>query len=170
MCFLLPPSLQKKNMKTIFLFLSIIVANGLLFINLYTSIVDARSWGSDIPNSVAAAREYFKAANPGDFFRMFSPVNQILGLLVLILFWKASPSIRLCLGAAFLLYLAADAMTFAYFYPRNDLLFKTAPLTDTELLQRTVAEWSGMNWVRSLIVAAGVFFSCLSMYKIFGAR
>jgi hypothetical protein len=98
---------------------------------------------------------------------MFSPVNQVLGLLVLILFWKASSSIRLCLGAAFLLYLAADAMTFAYFYPRNDLLFKTATLTDTELLKRTVAEWSAMNWVRSLIVAAGVFFSCLSMYKIF---
>lgn len=153
-------------MKTTILFLSISVASGLLFVNLYTSIVDARSWGSDIPHSIAAARAYFKAANPGDFFRMFSPLNQLLGLLVLILFWKVSPAVRLSLGIAFVLYIAADALTFAYFYPRNDLLFKTAQLTDTGLLRRTVAEWSMMNWVRSFIVAAGVFFSCLSLHKI----
>ena len=45
-------------MKKIFVFTSVIVAGGLLFTNLYTSLIDARSWGSDIPNSIAAAREY----------------------------------------------------------------------------------------------------------------
>src|SRR3954470_12856062 len=104
-------------MKTIFLFASISIAGGLLFVNLYTSLVDARSWGSDIPNSIATAREYYKTVNPGNFFRLFSPVNQLLGLLVLILFWRSSPSIRLCLGIAFVLYILGDALTFAYFYP-----------------------------------------------------
>src|SRR5438067_284615 len=96
--------LQKKNMKTIILFISIGVAGGLLFVNLYTSLVDAKSWGSDIPNSIATTREYFKTVSPANFFRLFSPINQVLGLLVLILFWKTSSSIRLCLGAAFALY------------------------------------------------------------------
>ncbi|HEY6503632.1 MAG TPA: DUF1772 domain-containing protein [Chitinophagaceae bacterium] len=154
-------------MKKIILFASISIASGLLFVNLFTSLVDVKSWGSDIPNSIAATREYFKTVNPGDFFRVFSPVNQVLGLLVLVLFWRSSSSIRLYLGAAFILYVLGDVLTFTYFYPRNDIMFKTAQLTDTDLLTRTVSEWSRMNWVRSFILVAGLFFSFLSLHKIY---
>ena len=154
-------------MKTIILFASISIASGLLFVNLYTSLVDVKSWGSDIPNSIAASREYFKTVNAGNFFRIISPINQVLGLLVLILFWKSSPSIRLCLGTAFVLYILGDVFTFAYFYPRNDIMFKTAQLTDIGLLKKTVSEWNMMNWVRSLIILAGLFFSFLSLHKIY---
>ena len=160
-------SLQKKYMKTIILFASISVASGILFANLYTSLVDVKSWGSDIPNSIAASREYFKTVNPGNFFRIISPINQVLGLLVLILFWKSSPSIRLYLGIAFVMYILGDILTFAYFYPRNDIMFKTAQLTDVDLLRKTVLEWSTMNWVRSLIILVGIFFSFLSLHKIY---
>jgi uncharacterized membrane protein len=154
-------------MKTLILFASISIASGLLLVNVYTSLVDAKSWGSDIPHSITAAREYFKAVSPGNFFRIFSPVNQILGLLVLILFWKTSPSIRLCLGSALILYILGDVFTFAYFYPRNDLMFKTAQLTDVDLLRKTVSEWSTMNWVRTLVVLAGLIFSFISLHKIY---
>ena len=154
-------------MKTIFLFASIGIASGLLFTNIYTSLVDARSWGSDVPHSIAAAREYFKVVSPGNFFRIFSPINQLLGLLVLILFWKASPAIRLSLGAAFVLYIIADAFTFAYFYPRNDIMFKTARLTDVDLLKQTVSQWATMNWLRTAIIFAGLCCSCVSLHKIY---
>ena len=154
-------------MKKIILFASICLASGLLFANLYTSLIDARSWGSDIPNSIATAREYFKTVNPGNFFRMFSPVNQVLGIIVLILFWKASPSIRLGLGIALVCYLSAEAMTFMYFFPRNDIMFRDDPLTDIDLLKKTWFEWNSMNWVRTGILTVGVFFSCLSLHKIY---
>ncbi|HTE00085.1 MAG TPA: DUF1772 domain-containing protein [Mucilaginibacter sp.] len=154
-------------MKTLILFASISIASGLLLVNVYTSLVDAKSWGSDIPHSITTAREYFKTVSPGNFFRIFSPVNQILGLLVLILFWKTSPSIRLCLGSALILYILGDVFTFAYFYPRNDIMFKTAQLTDIDLLRKTVSEWSIMNWVRSLAVLAGLIFSFISLHKIY---
>jgi type III secretory pathway component EscU len=154
-------------MKNVVLFASVGVACGLLFVNLYTSLVDAKSWGSDIPTSIATTREYFKAVNPANFFRIFSPVNQILALFVLILFWRSSPYIRFCLGAAFVMYLLADVFTFGYFYPRNDIMFKTAQLTDTTLLRKAWSEWSMMNWVRSSIVLVGVVFSFLSLHKIY---
>lgn len=157
----------EKKMKTIILFASISIASGILLVNLYTSLVDVKSWGSNVPNSIATAREYFKTVNPANFFRIFSPVNQLLGLLVLILFWKSSPSIRLCLGIAFVLYILGDALTFAYFYPRNDIMFKTARLSDINLLKRTVSEWNMMNWIRSLIILAGLVFSFLSLHKIY---
>jgi hypothetical protein len=157
-------------MKTIILFASIAIASGLLLTNIYTSLVDARSWGGDIPNSIAAAREYFKAVNPGYFFRIFSPANQALGILVVILFWKTSPSIRLYLGIALVCYLIAEGLTFNYFYPRNDIMFKTAQLTDISLLKKTWSEWNMMNWVRSLILLTGLFFSMWSLHKFYGLQ
>lgn len=156
--------------KNILLFASISLASGVLFVNVYNSVIDVKSWGSDIPNSIASAREYFKAVNPGNFFRIFSPINQLLALLVLILYWKASPSIRLCLGIAFVLYVLGDVLTFAYFYPRNDILFKTAPLTDVETLRKTWSQWNAMNWIRSLIVLAGLVFSFISLHKIYTVK
>ena len=70
-------------MKIILLFASIVIASGLLISNIYTSVVDSTSWGSNIPHSIEAAREYFKTVNPGNFFRIYSPVNQVLALLAL---------------------------------------------------------------------------------------
>ncbi len=157
-------------MKKIILFVSISVASGLLFVNLYTSLVDAKIWGSDIPTSIAAARTYFTVADPGDFFRVFSPVNQMAGLLVLLLFWKSVPAIRLYLGAAFVLYVAGDLFTFAYFYPRNDIMFETAQLTDIDLLKKTWSEWNTMNWLRSLMILAGLLFSFLALHKMYSLQ
>ncbi|MEI9908929.1 MAG: hypothetical protein WDO71_04230 [Bacteroidota bacterium] len=157
-------------MKKIILFSSIVLASGLLLANLYTSLIDAQSWGSDIPHSIATAREYFKSVNPGNFFRIFSPANQALGLIVLVLFWKTSPSIRLSLGIALALYLLAEGLTFGYFFPRNDIMFRNAQLTDINLLKKTWSEWNSMNWVRTGILIIGVSFSCLSLHKIYSLK
>lgn len=157
-------------MKKIILFASLSLASGLLFTNLYTSLVDAKSWGSAIPNSIAAAREYFKVVDPGVFFRLFSPINQALGLIVLILFWKKAPSIRIWLGLALICYFTAEGMTFMYFFPRNDIMFRDAALTDIDLLKRTWSEWNSMNWVRTGVLLVGVICSCLSLHRIYSVR
>lgn len=157
-------------MKNIILFASISIAAGLFFVNLYNSLVDAKSWGSDLPNSIAAAREYFKTVNPGNFFRIFSPVNQILGLLALILFWKSAPAARIYLGAAFAFYVLAEMFTFAYFFPRNDIMWKTAQLTDVDLLRKAWSEWSNMNWLRTFILLVGLSCSFMSLHKIYSLR
>jgi hypothetical protein len=154
-------------MKKIVLFASICIASGLLLSNIYTSLVDAKSWGSNIPDSVAAARQYFKASNPGNFFRIFSPLNQLLGIMVVVLFWRTSSSIRLYLGIALLMYLIGEGMTFGYFYPRNAILFKDASLSDTALLQKTWSEWNSMNWVRSLVLVIGICCSFRALHLVY---
>jgi hypothetical protein len=156
-------------MKTIIISVSIIITAGLAFVNLYTSLIDATSWGSNIPSSIATAREYYKTVNPGNFFRIFSPINQIFGILVLIFFWK-NPSIRWYLGAACVLYISAEALTFAYFYPRNTIMFETAQLTDIGLLKRTWSEWNTMNWLRTFLLVLGLFFSFLSLHKFYSLQ
>ena len=139
----------------------------MLFTNLYTSIVEAKSWGADIPHSIATARDYYKVVNPGVFFRMFSPVNQLLGLLAVILFWKSSPSIRLYLVIACAMYMLAEGLTFMYFYPRNAIMFRDVDLNNIALLKKVWAEWSFMNWIRTMVLVVGIFFSFLSLHKIY---
>lgn len=157
-------------MKLLFLFASIALASGLLFVNIYTSLIDARSWGANIPQSIETARQYFKTVNPGNFFRMVSPVNQVIGLLVLILFWKVSATARVYLGAALALYICVDVFTFSYFYPRNKIMFETGSLTDIDSLKNALSGWRTMNWVRSFMILAGLVFSSLALHKIYTAK
>jgi len=90
----------------------------------------------------------------------------VLALLTLILFWKAFPGARFYLGVALVMYVLAEVMTFGYFYPRNDIMFRKASLTDTALLKKVWSEWSKMNWVRTLIVLAGLCCSFAALRKV----
>ena len=157
-------------MKLLLLFAYITLASGLLFANIYTSLVDAKSWGANIPQSIETARDYFKTVNPGIFFRMISPSNQVVALLVLILFWKVSAAVRIYLGMALALYVCVDVFTFAYFYPRNKIMFDTTPLPDIDTLKNALTGWRTMNWVRSFILFAGLVFSFLGLHKIYIAK
>ena len=152
-------------MKQIVLFLSILIASGIMFANIYTSLIDARSWGSDIPNSIATSRDYFKVVNPGNFFRLFSPINQVLAIIALVIFWKSDPSLRIYLGGAALLYVLVEVMTFGYFYPRNEIMFNSGSLADTALLKKTWNEWTRMNWVRTFILLIGIAASFFALTR-----
>jgi hypothetical protein len=157
-------------MKLLLLFASTALASGLLFANIYTSLVDARSWGSGIPQSIETAREYFKTVNPANFFRIIAPLNLVVGLLALIMFWKVSATVRIYLGVALALYVCVDVLTFAYFYPRNAIMFEKGSLTDVDTLKNALTGWRAMNWVRSLIIFAGLVFSFLALRKIYIAK
>jgi hypothetical protein len=157
-------------MKLLLLFASTTLASGMLFANIYTSLVDAKSWGANIPKSIETAREYFKIVNPRIFFRMISPPNQVVALLVLILFWKVSAAVRIYLGIALALYVCVDVFTFAYFYPRNKIMFETAPIPDIDMLKNAWTGWNTMNWLRSFILFAGLVFSFLALHKIYIAK
>jgi hypothetical protein len=157
-------------MKLLLLFTSISLASGLLFVNIYSAMVDSKSWGANIPRSIETAREYFKIVNPGNFFRIISPINQVVALLVLILFWKVSIAARIYLGTALALYVLSEVFTFAYFHARNKILLETSPLPDIDTLKNA---WSGrhnMDWFRRFIMFAGLVFSFLALHEIYMAK
>ena len=150
-------------MKITFLYLSIGLAAGLLFVNIYTSIVDAASWNSAFPESVLNARKYFTVVNPGTFFRIFSPLNQVVALACLVLFWKV-PAVRTYLGVALLLFVATEALTFAFFYPRNGIIFTANMVENAQGIKKALNEWIFMNWVRSIILSCGVICSMMGLH------
>jgi hypothetical protein len=157
-------------MNLLFLFASISLASGLLFANIYHSMVDVRSWGANIPVSIETARGYFKIVNPGNFFRIISPVNQVVALLVLILSWNVSTTARLYSGIAFALYLFTEVFTFAYFHPRNKIILEISPLPDINTLKKAWSERRNMDWFRRFMIVTGLVFSFLALHEIYSVR
>ena len=153
-------------MRKTILILAAIFASGLLFVNVYTSVVDARNWGHDIPNSLIAAREYFSVANPGSFFRVVSPISQVIALVALIICWGAGKRVRIYCAVALVLAVFGDVFTFAYFFPRNDIMF-VAPLTsDTDALRAAWSGWTTMNWPRSGILVVQIIVDYLALLRV----
>ena len=149
--------------------MSIAVASGVLFANVFNSMIIAVATESNIPDSVIAGKEYFKFINPGDFFKIFSPASQFLTLLSLIIFWKSHKKVRLLLGVALLCYISGDILAFTYFHPRTDAIFSD-PIPDSGTLKRLSSEWSTMNWVRSFILLTGLIFSFLAVDKMYTSK
>ena len=156
-------------MKKIVLLMSVAVSSGVLFSNVFNSIVIGAATDSNIPNSVIAGKEYFKFINPGDFFKIFSPASQFLTLLSLIIFWKSCKKVRLLLGIALLCHITSDILAFTYFHPRTDMM-NSDPIPDSETLKRLSSEWNVMNWVRSCILLIGVVLSFLAVDKIYTSK
>ena len=154
-------------MEKIILFLFITLTAGLLLTNIYTSIVDANNWNSDIPNSIQTARDYFKTSNPGDFFRIFSPLNQFMGFLSLVFLWHVSRKARIYLAIALVLVLGADLMTFTYFYPRNTTMFESSIPDHLQLIKTSASQRASMSWIRSLIVAVGLCFAFMGLNEVY---
>jgi hypothetical protein len=101
---------------------------------------------------------------------MIAPANLVAALLVLILFWKISVTVRIYLGMALALYVCVDMFTFTYFYPRNNILFETTPLPGIDTLKNGLTGWRTMNWLRSFIIFAGLVFSFLALHEIYTAK
>lgn len=153
-------------MKKLILLIAMTFASGLLFVNVYTSLVDAQNWGHDIPSSLVLTKEYMSAANPGTFFRTFSPASQIIALLALVICWRGDRMVRIYCAIAFVLAVSGEILTFSYFFPRNAILFTDPLNTDPELLKRTWAEWTTMNWQRSGILLVQVIIDYLALMRV----
>jgi len=156
-------------MKKVILLSSVAVACGVLFANIFNSMVIAVATGSDIPNSVLAAKVFFKISDPGDFFKVFSPASQILTLLSLILHWNSSKKSRRFLAIALICYISGDIFAFIYFHPRTDIMM-SQPTPDTETLKRLSSEWSNMNWVRSFVLLIGVVSSFVAIDRFYSSK
>jgi hypothetical protein len=157
-------------MKKLILFLSIICGSGLTMVTIYNTVVDAQTWGSDIPASIQTARDYFQHVDPRRFYEVAGPVNLVLIVLTLILFWKESVSLRFYFAASLASYTAILILTLAYFVPRNLILFTSSISDHLEQIRTASAQWSAMNWLRSLLGLAGVLFSFKGLDTYYATR
>lgn len=148
----------------IVIYTAVILLAGVLGANFYNSIIDAQNWGSAIPDSLAAARTYFAHVNPGYFFRTASPAAQVAALISLIATWRAGKGVRIAAAAALIVAVCGDLFTFAYFYPRNEIMFGGGQHS-VEELRAAWSGWSTMNWVRSSVCLIAVICELIALTR-----
>ena len=148
------------------LILATTFAAGLLFVNVYNTLIDAVNWGSNIPASIQTARDYYKTVTPAHFFRVLSPVNQILTLLALVFSWKAGIKARIYGGLALAFAVSVDAFTFSFFYPRLELMFVAPIDSNIDALKAAWSEWTNVNWLRSLLEVLNLAFDFAALALI----
>jgi hypothetical protein len=146
-------------MKKLVIFFSIICASGLTLVSIYNTVIDAQSWASDIPASIQIARDYFQHVDPRRFYAVAGPINVILILLTIVLFWKDGVSLRVYFAISLLMYVAIVAVTLAYFVPRDLILFTWSIPDHLDQIRTAAAEWSHMNWLRTVLGLIGILFS-----------
>jgi uncharacterized membrane protein len=151
------------KIKEIILIIAIISLGTLFGGGLYESVVNAPNFRAGLPNSVEHFRQFMSVANPGSFFRVVAPLTQISLLVSLILNWKKPPRRRWWLLAALILVVTADAITFGYVYPRNDILFSNPLQISLELLEKTAAEWMYANYIRVVLTVTSLVFTIRSL-------
>jgi hypothetical protein len=146
-------------MKVAIAFLSIFLAAGLTAVTVYNTLVDAKSWGSDIPTSIQTARDYYAHVDPRRFYLMVGPPTVLLGVLTTILFWRDDVSLRLLFGTSAACYVVIVLLTISYFVPRDLILFRGPIQGHLDEIRTAAGQWSRMNWVRTLLGCAGVLCS-----------
>jgi hypothetical protein len=146
-------------MKVTIAFLSIFMASGLTMVTVYNTVVDAKSWGSDVPASIQTARNYYEHGDPRRFYLIAGPPTLLLGVLTTILFWRDAVSLRLLFGASAACYVVIVVLTVSYFVPRDLMLFRGPMPEHLDEIRVAVGQWSRMNWARTLLGCAGVYCS-----------
>ena len=134
-------------------------ASGLTMITLYNSMVDFKSWSGDVPSSIQVAREYYRHVDPRNFFSIVAPINQIAILLTVILFWRSSIPVRTNFILSFFIYAGIGALTIFYFIPRDIIIFASPFQGNIETIKAALHQWQYMNWVRTALGLAGIFFN-----------
>lgn len=142
-------------MKVAIAFLSIFLAAGLTAVTVYNTLVDAKSWGSDIPTSIQTARDYYAHVDPRRFYLMVGPPTVLLGVLTTILFWRDDVSLRLLFGTSAACYVVIVLLTISYFVPRDLILFRGPIQGHLDETRTAAGQCSRMNWVRTLLGCAG---------------
>ncbi len=146
-------------MKVTIAYLSIFLAAGLTMVTVYNTLVDAKSWGSDIPTSIQTARSYYAHVDPRRFYLVVGPPTVLLGMLTTILFWKDAVTLRLLFGTSAACYVAIVLLTILYFVPRDLILFRSPLHEHFDEIRVAAGQWSRMNWARTLLGCAGVMCS-----------
>jgi hypothetical protein len=153
------------NFHLVFVAIALVSSAMLLGTGLYQSMVGAPNL-KGAPTSLEHARGFYRATNPGMFFRCLVPATQLFLVLALVFNWKPDPGTRWMLAGALGFLILTDVITFRFHYPRNDILF-VAPLTQPPAYyDRVATEWAIGNYVRVALILTAVVLLMVSMIRI----
>lgn len=138
----------------------------LLGATIYESVVMAPNFARG-KAALEGARAFLIATNPGNFFRILSPLTQAMLLISVVLIWSAEPSsARWFMISAFVVAIGVDIITYKFHYPRNKIMFVDPLESKSDALQKVAHEWARGNFVRMFLLAVSAIATFTAYYKL----
>jgi hypothetical protein len=137
----------------------------LLGATVYETIVMAPNYERDIPASIDLARQFLTRVTPAHYFRIISPLTQLLLVAGVVVHWGAADArgwLLTALGAL----LVADVITFRFHYPRLNIMFKDPIPNDPVRLRRAAREWAVGNLVRGALLLVAFLSVLLAVTRL----
>ena len=145
-------------------FLPLILLSMLLGASSFQVVVDMPNW-TGLP-ALEHYRAFYQVLNPGTFFQMLLPTTLLALLAALVCNWRPIPATRWRLAGALALTILVGAITFAFHFPRNRILFED-PLTRTAAYYRQVVmEWAAGDYIRLAMIVTAIVLVAVSMIRI----
>jgi Domain of unknown function (DUF1772) len=124
---------------------------------MFESFTSDRTWASNPPDSFSMFLGQY-GQKTAHYWRIVSPLALVSFVLSLIFNWQIADR-RLWLSVAFVLYLAIQMSTIAYFVPVQEELISDSGSVARELLKSRADRWVFLNYFR--IVAGVLAFAFL---------
>ena len=124
---------------------------------MFESFTSDRIWASNPPESFYMFLGQY-GQKTAHYWSIVSPLALLFFLLSLIFNWRVSDK-KLRLSVAFVLYLAIQISTMAYFVPEQEGLISNAGSLSREVLKARADRWILWNYFR--IMAGVLAYSCL---------
>lgn len=138
----------------------------LLGATVYESVVMAPNFAHG-KTALEGARAFLTATNPGNFFRILSPLTQAMLLLSVALIWSTEPSsARWFMITAFVVAIGVDVITYKFHYPRNKIMFVDPLEGSSDALQKVARQWARGNYVRMFLLAVSAFAAFATFYQL----
>jgi hypothetical protein len=131
----------------------------------YETIVMAPNYERDIPASIDLARQFLRRVTPAHYFRVISPLTQLLLVGSVVLCWGVSDA-RWWLLTALGALAATDVVTFRFHYPRLSIMFREPISSDPLRLRRAAREWAAGNLVRGALLVVAILSVLLAVTRL----
>jgi hypothetical protein len=158
-------------MKRYLLALLLIVHTALVFMHFGAGLMDVLiffpNWFHNMPDSLAAAKQFSSYRNPGMFFIPMTLLVILSGAAFAAAAWR-SGSARVWVLIDIVLFAAIGVLTGAFIYPRIYAVMGDAPLT-LEAMQQIAAEMTILIQVRIVIVAIAAALAAFALWRFVGS-
>ena len=159
------PSLRAQMGRTLFS-LAFISCGAVLGGSLYQMIAEVPNWSTNPAEELQAYRQFFRLSHAGYFFQTLVPFTLLSLLAATALLWNQGRALRRPLLLLLAGLVVNEVFTFAYFMPRNLVLFlpSTASI-DADTVNTMAREWKMANYPR-LVVTLGIIYTFLRTHRL----
>jgi hypothetical protein len=148
---------------TAYFCLMMIVLGGTIF----SVMVEYPNWFADVPTSLATTRSFYAVLHPGFFFQIFAPIMLLTGFAYVIAAWRTA-QVRNLVAVSIAVMMVIEVLTFAYIYPRLQIMFGPEAASQTiDAMRLAASQFTTADRIRTAMMFVASGFGIAALLRFF---